>query len=133
MGIIGYSNYLIHKAVNTWTDGYYYSNIKLSRQPNHQDSLLYYLLFINPVTITLLNAYSQGVSYAFILVVIIGCFIKLKSKNYDLDYLRLTLLGLFIFFLLWENRSRYILNYIPIFILIIVEFYYIIYQKYDHN
>lgn len=131
MGILGYLKYLIRKAVNIWTDGYYYSNIKLLRQPNHQDSLLYYFLFINPVTVTLLNAYSQGVSYAFILIVIIGAFIKLKSKNYDLDYLRLTLIGLFIFFLLWENRSRYIFNYIPVFVLIIVNFYYIIYQKYE--
>ena len=36
---------------------------------------------------------------------------------------KLAIVGLVIFFLLWENRSRYIFNYIPIFILIIVEFY----------
>lgn len=130
MGMIGYSNYLIHKAVNTWTDGYYYSNMKLLRQPYHSDSFLYNLLFVDNITVTLFNAYTQGVTYAFIMIVMVGGLMKLKMKDYSLDYLRLTLIGLFIFFLLWENRSRYIFNYIPIFVLIIVEFYIFIYQKY---
>ena len=104
--------------------------MKLLRQPYHPDSFLYNLLFVNNITVTLFNAYTQGVTYAFIMIVIIGSLIKLQTKDHSLDYLRLTLIGLFIFFLLWENRSRYIFNYIPIFVLIIVEFYIFIYQKY---
>lgn len=129
MGVIGYSNYLVHKSINTWTDGYYFSNIKLSLKPKNKDSKLYQLLNVDEKTTSIFRSYTQGVQYALIVTIIIGCILKLKQKNTNLDYIRLTLLGLVIFFLFWENRSRYIFNYIPMFILIIDEFYYIIYDK----
>lgn len=122
MGVGGYTNYLIKKSVNTWTDGYYFSNIKLSLNPNHQSSLLYMLLIANSKSADIFRTISQGIQYAFIITLLISCILKIKS-NKGFDYLKLTLIGLVIFFLLWENRSRYIFNHIPIFILIIVDFY----------
>ena len=65
-----------------------------------------------------------------LVIIIIGSILKLSKKS-EIDYLRLSLIGLFIFFLLWENRSRYIFNYIPIFILIIVDFYNNLKEKVD--
>ena len=123
MGFIGYSNYLVHKAVNTWTDGYYFSNVALSINPRHKNSKLYRLLLENESTTKMFRALTQGVQYALIIIIISGCIFKIKKKDNEQYYIQLTIVGLVIFFLLWENRSRYIFNYIPIFILIIVEFY----------
>ena len=122
MGVGGYANYLIKKSVNTWTDGYYFSNIKLSINSNHQGSLLYELLIANSKFADIFRTISQGIQYAFIIALLMNCILKIKS-NKSFDYLKLTLIGLVIFFLLWENRSRYIFNFIPVFILIIVDSY----------
>lgn len=122
MGVLGYSNYLIRKSINTWTDGYYYSNIKLSLKPKHANSFLYNFLIIDEHSRDIMRSYVKGVQYAFIIIIIIGSICKF-NKNFKFNYLKLSLIGLFIFFLFWENRSRYIFNYIPIFILIIVDFY----------
>lgn len=130
MGIIGYPNYLLKKSVNTWTDGYYFSNIKLSLKPLHPNSYLYNFLLANDSSRDFIRSYVKGTQYALTIIIIIGSILKLSKKS-EIDYLRLSLIGLFIFFLLWENRSRYIFNYIPIFILIIVDFYNNLKEKVD--
>lgn len=130
MGINGYTDYLVRKSINTWTDGYYFSNVKLSINSNHQDSLLYKLLLANSKSTEIFRAISQGIQYAFVIILLVSCILKVKLyKNFD--YLKLAVIGLVIFFLLWENRSRYIFNYIPIFILIIVDFYNSLKEKVD--
>ena len=130
MGINGYTDYLVRKSINTWTDGYYFSNVKLSINSNHQDSFLYKLLLANSKSTEIFRAISQGIQYAFVIILLVSCILKVKLyKNFD--YLKLTVIGLVIFFLLWENRSRYIFNYIPIFILIIVDFYNSLKEKVD--
>lgn len=130
MGINGYTDYLVRKSINTWTDGYYFSNLKLSINSNHQDSFLYKLLLVNSKSTEIFRAISQGIQYAFVIILLVSCILKVKLyKNFD--YLKLAVIGLVIFFLLWENRSRYIFNYIPIFILIIVDFYNNLKEKVD--
>lgn len=80
MGFIGYSNYLVHKAVNTWTDGYYFSNVALSINPRHKNSKLYRLLLENESTTKMFRALTQGVQYALIIIIISGCIFKIKKK-----------------------------------------------------
>ena len=123
MGFIGYSNYLAHKVVNTWTDGYYFGNVAISINPKHKNSKWYRLLLENESTTKIFRALTQGVQYALIIIIISSCIFNIKKKDNEQYYIQLAIVGLVIFFLLWENRSRYIFNYIPIFILIIVGFY----------
>lgn len=123
MGFIGYTEYLTRKNVNIWADGYYFSNVAIGINPVNDKSFLqqwirsdktkYYGIYFN-----------QGVVFAFLIMLILGTFLQLKDKKVkEIDYLRLSLIGILIFLSLWEGRSRYLVNFIPIFILIIVEFY----------
>lgn len=121
LGLIGYSEFLIRKGVNVWTDGYYFSDAKISINPKNNDNLIRNFIFNNENSKFLMINFTQAVQYVFILTLIIGSVIKIFQKDNKFDYLRLTIIGLFIFFLFWEARSRYIFNYIPIFILIIIE------------
>lgn len=130
MGLRGYTNYLIRKSINTWTDGYYFSNVKLALNSNHQNSFLYNSLIATSTSTNIFRGITQGIQYAYIVILLMSCICKFK-QNKNFDYLKLTLIGLVIFFLLWENRSRYIFNYIPIFILIIVDFYNNLKEKVD--
>ena len=114
MKFIGYVNYLNKKAVNTWTDGYYFVDVKLSIQQPHKDEPVYQFIFVENKEFFIY--FVQGVQFMFIICLIIDSIINF-NKNHDIDYLKLTIIGLVIFFLLWENRSRYLYNYIPLFIL----------------
>lgn len=121
MGAVKYSEFLIRKSVNVWTDGYYFADTKLSLKPINSDNTIRRFMFQNKKTKFLMINLTQSVQYVFILFLIIGSIFKLKDNNHKFDYIRLTILGLFVFFLFWEARSRYLFNYIPIFILIIIE------------
>ena len=99
--------------------------IKLGIKSYNKDGYLYKFLFVNDSSTTFMRAYTQGVQYSVLLVFIFSSIMKFKN-NKDFDYLKLTLIGLFIFFLMWENRSRYIFNYIPVFIVVIIDYYYIL-------
>ena len=119
MGVIGYFNYLTKKGVNTWSDGLYFSDIKLSLNSRHTDSKLYQFFLVDQSTRYVLVYFSQGVQFAFLILLIGGSLIKKE----EIDYVRLSLFGIMLFLLFWENRSRYLLNFIPLFILVIIEFY----------
>ena len=119
MGVIGYFNYLTKKGVNAWSDGLYFSDVKLSLNSRHTDSKLYQFFLVDQSTRYVLIYFSQGVQFAFLILLIGGSLIKKE----EIDYVRLSLFGIMLFLLFWENRSRYLLNFIPLFILVIIEFY----------
>ena len=121
MGLLKYGEFLTRKGVNIWTDGYYFAHRKLSLEPKNSNNKLRDIMYNNETSKYLLINFTQGVQYAFILIMLFGIVKRIKNRYERFDYLLLTILGLFVFFLLWEARSRYIFNYIPIFIIIIIE------------
>lgn len=126
-GLIGYFDYLAKKSVNTWTDGLYFSNIKLLfYSPANPDNVNRKYIDYRQDDFKYLEYTSQSVQISFILLLIASSFFTLKNKKVNNTYqvLITTILLLFFFFLFWENRSRYLVNYIPIFVLIITNFYY---------
>lgn len=128
-GPAGYIMFLTRKNVNIWTDGYYYSNIAININPKPKDTLLRNFI-CNDSTKYYGIYFTQGIQYAFLLLVIAGAIILWNEKDTkELDIFRLSLIGLLIFLSFWEGRSRYIVNFIPIFIIMIVSFYYSIYQR----
>lgn len=44
-----------------------------------------------------------------------------NTKDKNKNILKLTIFGVFLFYLLWETRSRYLINYIPIMVLLTTE------------
>lgn len=123
MGIIGYPIYLLKKAVNAWTDGYYFSDVKLSINRVNINDKVYYFMFKNNIGKYIFINFTQGVQYAFIISLINLSYLKLTKKENEINYNVLSILAIFAFLLLWENRSRYLYNYIPLFILIICTYY----------
>lgn len=128
MGALGYIDYLTKKGVNEWADGMYYVDVKLHNKPIHPENSLYRFMIQDDSKMILIY-FTQGVQFAFLILLIGGAIIKLLNKSDKLDYIRLSILGVFIFLLFWEGRSRYLLNFIPLFILIIVESYMIFEKK----
>lgn len=126
MGFMGYYNYLCKKAVNTWTDGLFFADVKLQKDNIHKDEKIYNAIFNNSTNKNALIYFSQGVEYLFLISLMIGSVIKLFRNNRDFDVVRLSIIGICFFLLIWENRSRYLLNFVPLFIYIICELYVLI-------
>lgn len=123
MGLFGYYNYLCKKSVNAWTDGLFFVDVKLQSNNMHSDEKIYNEIFNNNSNKMFLVYFSQGVQYLFIICLIFGSVIKLFIKDKGIDIVRMSIVGICLFLLMWENRSRYLLNFIPLFIYIICEFF----------
>ena len=125
-GIFGYANYLTNKAVNAWTEGLYYSNIKLSFYPENPDNPNRKYIDSAHDEFKYIEYFAQAWQISFIILIILSCIYNIKKKEYtDEDMIvKLSTLMLLLFLLLWENRSRYLFHFVPIFIYIMVECYY---------
>ncbi len=118
-GIIGYLNYLTNKAVNCWGDGTYYVPIKMQwANKYNMDSNLRFITGNSDSHI--MFYFMSGVQYAFLLVL---CFTFIRylilNKDESLCFLA-SISMLMLFLLFWENRSRYLLHYVSLFVIIVV-------------
>lgn len=137
-GIVGYFDYLTKKAVNAWGDGSYYVQIALLRnQDVNQEGEIQQ--FLTGKSSDIVFYLEEGVQIAFLFILCFSGFYCLKTKERETLVEHISIFLLFLFLLVWENRSRYLYNYIPIFIIIIT--YYIdklkclggLYEKYFKN
>ncbi len=115
-GIIGYLNYLSKKAVICWGDGSYYSNVVIHWAGKYnldkkfitgsdEKHTMYYVMC--------------SIQYAMLILICFSFIRSIVKKDDDLLIQLLSVSMLLVFLLLWENRSRYLYNYIPIFVIII--------------
>lgn len=117
----GYFMFLTRKATWTWGDGTYFAPEKLRRKPINVN--FYHQLVLKDGRYFKYYAYfSQAIHIAVLFLILVSAFLNIKnSNNSHINILRIVMLGIITFLLIWETRSRYILNYIPIFILIAIE------------
>ena len=113
-------DYYDKKIVNTWGDGSYLSLIKLRKRKSNKQMLN--KLIIGNDKHKLIIHYEQGVQLALLFILAFSSYYSIKKKDYDNILLHTAILGVFCFLLIWETRSRYLYNYIPIFAITIVTY-----------
>lgn len=106
-------NHLRRKLMYTWGDGTYYAVNTLDydaiNEGLHQE-----LVFKRGEYHEFYQYYTQIQHLTIITLMILLSFISLK-KEIDYEFtLRIAIFGLFLFLLIWETRSRYLINYLPI-------------------
>ncbi len=115
MGVCGFIKHLGNKINYTWYGGAYQSTTQFVK--SEQDSfteffqksgiyLVWCFLFQASLILLMLCSFVSG---------------AVKKKTNEMSLLRLAQLGLFLFLLIWETRSRYMLNLLPVYILIAVD------------
>lgn len=106
------------KIAYTWTDGTFYSRVKLNREPVHEEYTKFVSSSDNNDTL-LYWSISNGQWLLILLLMLSGiCFRKYLSDNLK-DFsllLYIATFGVFLFLLIWETRSRYLVNYLPLFL-----------------
>ena len=123
-GPIGYIKFLYRKTLFTWSDGTFYAPALANN-----DSIIYQNKN-NPVRKIVLTTgkyyihtfrLNIGMFLFMYLFIIIGTFKNIKVKNNKKNYIYLSIFGLFLFLLLWEDSSRYLLTYIPVILLCTID------------
>lgn len=112
-GWIGNLHYNIQKLAHTWTDGTYYSLNKLKREPVEPENFNRLVDFKSG---DLLQGFAR--IQHFILLAGLLFIVKLKKRNEMITFAMLSIIGFFLFFLIWETRSRYLVSLTPLLIIV---------------
>ncbi|CEE03040.1 hypothetical protein BT1A1_3258 [Caldibacillus thermoamylovorans] len=114
-GVLGSINYNIKKIRHTWADGTYFSLNKLMRTPFNPDNFTRLTTGFKHLVV---QGYAR-IQHLFILIGLVIFSIKtFKDRNEFYTFGMLSVIGFFLFFILWEARSRYIVSVTPILILL---------------
>lgn len=105
------------KKINyTWADGTLFANRKLAIEPINEKNIIY-IKYNNSSESALYNNLSNAQWLLLIIFILIGSvfskFLNEKQKIFQLQS-NIAIFGLFMFLLIWETRSRYLVNFIPI-------------------
>lgn len=116
-----YILFLNRKQITTWGNGTYNINEFLRTRPVNKTFLDELVLDNGKYNVQFSNV-CQGIHIALFVCIILYIFIIVKKhRDYKFTDNKLlavyvVILGLYFFFLIWEANARYIINYIPIFI-----------------
>lgn len=122
-GLKGLCGHFIVKGAWTWSDGKYYIENHVFHSKNSPieplDNLTHSFVLKTGNNYKYFYCYSNGfqlfIMFSILISLLSGCF---KSKVNFVTFLKITLFGVFIFFMIWETRSRYLYNFTPVMLLI---------------
>lgn len=118
----GYIKFLVQKATNqTWADGTYDFETILNSY-NIDYNIMHEFLLYGGKYFTYVFYYCQIYHFTMLILILISFIYSIfKKSNKYIDTCQLAILGLLLFLLIWETRSRYMLNYIPIYIIVSIS------------
>lgn len=115
-------NFYTRKVAYQWGDGSFYSTIILERYPVRKINVRKYIIGI---TYDMKTYYLLCQTQLIIIIsmIILSVLLKryLTEKEKNILFLNsIIIFGVFLFFILWETRSRYLINFIPV---LLIEVY----------
>ena len=116
MGPAGLVRHALDKIGYTWGEGTYYLPHKLAMGPTQPHSFWAEIFFEGRAHFSLFLRYANGLMLCMLLYLLAGA---LQKQSRDVLFAaRLSVCGLFFFLLIWEARSRYLVNYVPVLLLL---------------
>ena len=118
-GVSGMLEHLKEKVEFTWGDGVYFAPEKLKRDPVKTSWLHSWVLYDGAdyqKTYRYCSA-AQLLILGGILLSVLCNFLR-KGEVREVQAMQLAVFGLFLFLLIWETRSRYLVNFVPVFLLL---------------
>lgn len=121
-GISGTIEHLREKLTFTWADGTYYSAIKLNWDQRGTSELDVFFDY-RGAKFEYVAIICQGMLLLNLVCAAVTGMRLLRKKSGALPLLScaIAVFGLFLFLCMWETRSRYLFNYVPIFLVMTVH------------
>ena len=109
-----------NKMLYVWGDGDFFAEEKLARHPQKNLNIKYYILNSDENKNEIFNIFVETQLVCMLIFIVLE---MVLNKYIDEKGRKLTVIlnichfGVFLFFLIWEARSRYIVNYLPLLLL----------------
>lgn len=117
-GIRGLIKFISAKDFFIWGDGTYFAPVKLSRGVPVYTKYHQYILQQNKDNNYIYIYYCQVLQVSLIILMLASAIYSLKRKIVSLSMIcRVAIFGLSVFILMWEARSRYLINFAPLILL----------------
>ncbi len=121
-GVVGMGCHLKAKLLFTWGDSVYFAPEKLKRDPLQESPLHPWVLY-DGANYGRTYRYCSAVHWLLLMGVLLSVirnFLE-KGEGREAQAMQIALFGLFLFLLIWETRSRYLVNFVPVFILLSID------------
>ena len=119
---LSFQKHINSKIIYTWGDGTYFGPEKIRRDPVNRN-ILHDVYLANGKYSRYYKYIPQIMHFSMIILIILEAIYIMKKKEYNQKSFIgiITMFGFFIFLLIWETRSRYLLSGLPIFIMTSIE------------
>ena len=117
-GMIGYPKFLYDKLQFTWNDGNYYGSALIGADPVRNHNLARDIYNSGGKYNDYLVITQDGVAIYLYLMFVLISFSYLKNKKNKCHVALLAVFGLLVFLLLWEASPKYLLHYLPVFVVL---------------
>ena len=120
--VVGMGCHLKAKLLFTWGDSVYFAPEKLKRDPLQESPLHPWVLY-DGANYGRTYRYCSAVHWLLLMGVLLSVirnFLE-KGEGREAQAMQIALFGLFLFLLIWETRSRYLVNFVPVFILLSID------------
>ena len=118
MGVFGYVGLLARKVSVTWGDGTYEISRVVGGQPRKPESLVVQTVGVYGKYFKYYRFATTVLQISWLVVFLAMAVLTIKKDKNKVLVLKLSLLGIFFFLLLWETNSRYLVNFLPVIILL---------------
>ena len=115
-GVVGSIDFFYKKAIQTFGDGTYFAPEKLNRFPLKK-TCLHNIFLTTGKYFSYYFYFADGVQLSLLLLLIVSGVTSFWKSDDKSNIIRVAIFGMLLFLLLWETRSRYLVNYIPILII----------------
>ena len=117
MGAAGFLHHCADKLSFIFGDGLYYAPVKLDIRPVHMGNPLQEYCIQGMKHLGRTGHVAMGMQIALLAAICISAGWAVRSKENSLMVVRLAVFGVALFLLMWEARSRYLVNYLPLLLL----------------
>lgn len=117
MGVVNYIQFLYRKSLFTWSDVSFYAPALVTGETLYRGENIVSKYSDSKITRPITFYSSLGMFLFMYLIIILSTIKDKKRKNYLINYARVSLFGLVLFLLIWEDSSRYLITYIPVMLL----------------
>jgi hypothetical protein len=116
-GLMGIARLFSTKNLFTWGDGTYFAPVKLDRGAKYT-AMHSYLLPMKSNQNYVYIYFCQIVNLSLLSLILLSGWRQLRNRQITLiSVCALSLFGLGVFLLVWEARSRYLINFAPMILL----------------
>lgn len=121
-GLDGMLEHLRLKIKKTWGEGDYFTGDLLTRDPLHEGQPIHDFVRDDGVNYGIYRNYTDALAYLVIFLMIVSLLFGFKDETISLiSVVQLVVFGIFLFLLIWESKSKYLVNFLPMMHLVAID------------